>query len=135
MEELTIGDVARRAGIRTSAIRYYESVGLLPTPRRVNGHRRYDPGIMQRLAMLQLAQQAGFTVAEIGTLLHGFASDTPPSTRWKALAERKIGEADGLIRRAQRMKELLERGLQCGCLRLEDCLLLNEAGKMSQAAC
>lgn len=129
MEELTIGEVARRAGIRTSAIRYYESAGLLPTPRRVHGHRRYDPGIMQRLAMLQLAQQAGFTVAEIGTLLHGFASDTPPSARWKALATRKIAEADALIRRAQRMKDVLVLGLQCECLRLEGCLLLDKTGK------
>ena len=64
-EELTIGEVARRAGIRTSAIRYYESVGLLPAPPRMSGRRRYDPSIVQRLAVLHLAQEAGFTMAEI----------------------------------------------------------------------
>lgn len=60
-EELTVGEVARRAGIRTSAIRYYERVGLLPAPPRVSRHRRYDPSVVQRLAVLYLAQEAGFT--------------------------------------------------------------------------
>ncbi len=125
-EELTIGEVARRAGIRTSAIRYYESVGLLPAPARVNGHRRYDPTILQRLAVVHLAQQAGFTVAGIQTLLHGFAPDTPPAERWEALARRKLDEVDVLIQRARRMKEVLEIGLRCGCLRLEDCVIVDD---------
>ncbi|HZG67579.1 MAG TPA: MerR family transcriptional regulator [Herpetosiphonaceae bacterium] len=125
-EELTIGEVARRAGIRRSAIRYYESVGLLPVPARANGHRRYDHSILQRLAVVHLAQQAGFTVAEIQTLLHGFAADTPPAERWEALARRKLEEVDVLIQRAQRMKEVLELGLRCGCLRLEDCVLVDD---------
>ena len=70
MEELTIGEVARQAGIRPSALRYYESIGLLPVPRRVNGRRRYDPAIVQQLTVLQVARQAGFTIAEIQTLFH-----------------------------------------------------------------
>lgn len=125
-EELTIGEVARRAGIRTSAIRYYESVGLLPEPPRVNGHRRYDPSIIQRLAVLHLAQGAGFTVAEIEILFNGFASDTPPVERWEVLARRKLDEVDVLIQRAQRMRQVLESGLRCGCLRLEDCVIVDE---------
>src|SRR5688572_23189374 len=101
-EELTIGEVARRAGIRTSAIRYYEDVGLLPAPPRVSGHRRYDPSVVQRLAVLHLAQEAGFTIAEIRVLFNGFAPDTPPAERWEALARRKLDEVDVLIQRAQR---------------------------------
>jgi MerR family redox-sensitive transcriptional activator SoxR len=73
--------VARRVGIRTSALRYYERVGLLPAPRRVSGRRRYDESTVQMLRLIQLAQGAGFTVAEIQTLLHGFAPDTPPAAR------------------------------------------------------
>ena len=79
MEELAIGEVARRAGIQPSALRYYESIGLMPAPKRVSGRRRYEESTVQMLKVIQLAQQAGFTVAEIQTLLHGFAPDTPPA--------------------------------------------------------
>ena len=129
MEELVIGEVARRAGIRPSALRYYESIGLLPAPKRVNGRRRYDESTVQMLRVVQLAQQAGFTVAEIQTLLHGFAPDTPPAARWRPLAQQKIAELDGLIVRAQQMKLILEAGLDCGCLRLEDCAVALERGR------
>ena len=123
MEDLTIGEVARRAGVRTSTLRYYESIGLLPAPRRANGRRRYAPAAVQMLGVIQLAQQAGFTIAEIQTLLHGFAAETPPAERWRPLAEHKLGEIDALIARAQHMKQILEALLQCGCLRLEECSL------------
>ena len=83
---LTIGEVAQLAGLRRSALRYYESVGLLPPPERVNGRRRYDHSVLQQLAVLRLAQQAGFTVAEMRVLVHGFPSDIPVSARWRTLA-------------------------------------------------
>jgi MerR family transcriptional regulator, redox-sensitive transcriptional activator SoxR len=121
MEELAIGEVARRAGIRPSALRYYESIGLMPAPKRVSGRRRYDTSTVQMLKIVQLAQQAGFTVAEIQTLLHGFTPETPPAARWDPLARKKLQELDALIERAQQMKRILETGLHCGCLRLEDC--------------
>ncbi len=121
MEELTIGEVARRAGVRTSALRYYESIGLLPAARRVNGRRRYDPDAVRMLAVIHLAQQAGFSMAEIQTLFHGFAAETPPGERWRPLAEHKLGEVDALIARAQQMKRILETLLECGCVRLEEC--------------
>jgi MerR family transcriptional regulator, redox-sensitive transcriptional activator SoxR len=121
MEELTIGDVARRVGLRPSALRFYEEVGLLTPSRRVNGRRRYDEGAVQMLRVVQLAQQAGFSVADIRTLLHGFAPETPPAARWRPLAARKVRELDALIEQAQRMKAILASGLNCGCLRLEDC--------------
>jgi MerR family redox-sensitive transcriptional activator SoxR len=123
MEDITISEVARQVGIRASAIRYYESVGLLPAPRRVSGRRRFDASVLQRLAIIQLAQQAGFTVSEMRTLFTGFAADTPASERWHALAQAKLAEVDALIRRAQGMKRLLEESLlQCRCLTLEECV-------------
>lgn len=128
MEELTIGEVARRAGVRTSALRYYESIGLLPAPRRVNGRRRYDTGTIQLLAVLQLAQRAGFSIAEMQTLLHGFQPDTPPAARWQALASKKIAELDAQIQRAEQMKHILHTALQCGCLRIEDCAINADIG-------
>lgn len=119
--ERTISDVARHAGIRPSAIRYYESVGLLPPPARVNGRRRYDEDVLQRLAVIAWAQQMGFTIAEIGTLLHGFSADTPAWARWQTLATEKMPQIDALIEQAYRMKRLLEESLRCECLTLDDC--------------
>ena len=122
MEEFNIGEVAKRAGIRASAIRYYESVEVLPVPQRVNGRRRYDSRVLERLAVIQIAQQAGFTVAEMRTLFNGFTPETPASARWEALAQQKLIEVDALIRRAQAMKRVLEEELlRCRCLTLEEC--------------
>ncbi len=122
MEALTIGEVAQRAGIRASAIRYYESVEVLPAPQRINGRRRYDSGVLERLAVIQLGQQAGFTVAEIRTLFNGFTPETPASARWEALAQQKLAKVDALIRRAQAMKRVLEEQmLRCRCLTLDEC--------------
>lgn len=123
MEQLTIGEVARRADLRPSAIRYYESAGLLPPPARVHGQRRYETDVLDRLAVIRFAQQAGFTVAEIRRLLTGF----DPATRWHALAERKLTELDALIARAQAMKEMLAEGLRCGCLSWDECALVARA--------
>ena len=132
MEDLAIGEVARQAGIRPSALRFYESIGLLPAPKRVNGRRRYDEGTVQMLRVVQLAQRAGFTVAEIQTLLHGFAPGTPPAARWQPLARQKLRELDAVIAHAQQMKRVLETGLNCGCLRLEDCAVVLAEGRCQE---
>ena len=121
MNELTIGEVARRAGVNTSTVRYYDRLGLLPKPRRVNKHRRFDPTVLEWLMLIDFAQHAGFTLAEIKLLFHGFEADTPPAARWQSLASEKLPKIDALIERAQTMKRLLEHGLQCDCLRLDDC--------------
>lgn len=123
MAALPIGEVARRAGVRTSTIRYYESVGLLPEPQRVSGgHRRYDASILELLAVLRMAQQAGFTIAEMHLLVAGFEASTPASERWQSLAQTKLKEVEAIIAHAQQTKRILERFLQCGCLHLGECL-------------
>ena len=128
MGGMSIGEVAQRARVRPSALRYYEGVGLLPPPERENGRRRYDGEVLRevldRLAVVRVAQQAGFTISEIRTLLDGFSEDILPSERWRVLAREKLTEVDALIERALSMKDLLERGLRCECLRLEDCALV-----------
>ena len=130
MGSMNIGEVARWAGVRPSTLRYYEGVGLLPSPERTNGRRRYDGEVLRevldRLAVVRVAQQAGFTISEIRTLLDGFSEDTPPSERWRVLAREKLTEVDALIERALGMKDLLERGLRCECLRLEECSLVGD---------
>jgi MerR family redox-sensitive transcriptional activator SoxR len=128
VESMSIGEVARRAGVRPSALRYYEGIGILP-PERTNGRRRYDGDVLRevldRLAVVRVAQQAGFTISEIRTLLDGFSEDMPPSERWRLLAEEKLPEVEELVERALGMKRLLEKGMRCKCLRLEDCALIS----------
>lgn len=126
MENLTIGEIARQAGINPSAVRYYESIGLLPPATRINRRRRYDLAILPQLKFIRVGQQAGFTLLEIKTLLNGFAQTTPPYERWQTLAQQKLTEIDALIRQAQAMKQTLESGMRCHCLRLDDCQLLSE---------
>ncbi len=118
---LSIGEVARRAGIATSAIRYYESEGLIPRVAPRGGRRVYPAGIVERLALIDLAKRAGFTVAEIKRLLAGFARQTPPGERWRSLAAAKLEELDQRIAEARRMKRLLEVVTGCECPTLDDC--------------
>jgi MerR family transcriptional regulator, redox-sensitive transcriptional activator SoxR len=127
MSEFTIGEIAKQAQVETSTLRYYESVGLLPPPKRVSGQRRYEPAILKRLAFIKLAQQAGFSVSEMLTLLAGFEKETPPLSHWQILAKQKLSELEAKIQRAQTMKQLLEVGLKCGCLSFDDCwAILNQ---------
>jgi MerR family transcriptional regulator, redox-sensitive transcriptional activator SoxR len=118
---LSIGEVAREAGIASSALRYYESIGLLPVPSRKSGQRRYDASIIKTIGFIQLAQHAGFSMLEIQTLLHGFPTQTPPSTRWKELAEHKLNDIQNQLERILEMKRTLEEGLKCGCLTIDEC--------------
>ena len=118
---MTIGEVARRAGLRASAIRYYEKIGLLPKTQRIGGQRRYELGVVNYLAVVDVAKRAGFRVDEIRHLFHGFCKGIPAFQRWQALAQRKIIEMDDLIASARRMKRLLEKADRCKCLDLEDC--------------
>ncbi len=124
MEQLTIGEVAKRAELQTSAIRYYESEGLLPEPARVSGQRRYDEAIFTRLTLIRMAQEAGLTIGEIQTLVSGFPEGTPASDRWRELATRKLPEVDALILRLQTMRQVLEESLACDCLTLDACARL-----------
>ncbi len=119
---LAIGEVARRAGIRTSAIRYYEQAGLIPAPGRVGGRRRFDHAVLESLDLIRLAQRAGFTIQEVRTLLHGFRQATPASERWRKMAHRKITELSDRIAEAKRMRDLLELLTQCDCETLGECV-------------
>ena len=116
-----IGQVASRAGIRPSAIRYYESAGLLPAPRRRNGRRVYDDGVFAWLSLIGLARNAGFTIGEIRHLLHGFGRKTPPPARWQQLTGRKIRELRANIDRERAMLRVLDRLRRCECPSLREC--------------
>jgi MerR family redox-sensitive transcriptional activator SoxR len=121
MVEFTIGEVAQRCGIAASAIRYYESEGLIAGPPRRNGRRVYDESILDQLGLIDLAKRAGFTVAEIKKLFKGVSRRTPPGERWRALTTSKLAELDERIAEAERMKRVLRMLTRCRCPTLKDC--------------
>ena len=121
MEKKTIGEMARGAAVNASALRYYESIGLLLPTARENGQRRYNDEAEKRLSVIQFAKEVGFSLKEIETLLDGFSEDTAPSERWKGMAVDKLKEINETISQAERMKMLLEEGLDCECISLDEC--------------
>lgn len=124
---MTIGEVAERADLAASTLRYYESAGLLPAPERVNGRRRYREDVFRRLTAIKVAREAGFTISEVRTLLGSVEEGEPISVRWREMARQKLRDVEALIERAQGMKRLLEEGLECGCVSFDDCGLLQRA--------
>lgn len=107
---LTIGELARRAGVTTSALRYYEELGLLPAPARVSGQRRYPQSAASLVAAILLYSDAGFTLGEQKVLMAARAS-TPDGRR--QLMQRKLDELDRQIARAQAIREAISHGLRC----------------------
>src|SRR5438045_2862763 len=131
-EDLAISDVARLFGLRTSAIRYYEQIGILPPAMRKNGQRRYDNSALFRLAVVQRARETGFTLEEIRELFFGFPPGTPPPKRWHQLSQRKIAELRDRMKRLKLMETLLKRVEDCRCDALDECgekLLRKDQGK------
>jgi MerR family transcriptional regulator, redox-sensitive transcriptional activator SoxR len=117
---LTIGQVASRTGLRASAIRYYESRGLLPKASRIGGKRVYEGSVIERLAIIELAKTAGFHLDEIrATLQH--TPEAGPGTRWKTAARIKQDELDAELKRLLITKYVLRRMTTCSCATLEDC--------------
>jgi MerR family transcriptional regulator, redox-sensitive transcriptional activator SoxR len=120
-DDLAISDVARVFGLRTSAIRYYEQIGILPAPMRRNGQRRYDDSALFRLAVVQRARETGFTLDEIRELFFGFAPGTRPPKRWHQLSQRKITELRERMNRLRQMETLLKRVEDCRCDAFDEC--------------
>ena len=118
---LAISDVARVFGLRTSAIRYYEQIGILPPAMRKNGRRRYDKSVLFRLEVVQRAREFGFTLEEIRELFFGFQPATSPPKRWHKLSERKIAELRIRMKQLKLMETLLKQIQGCRCNALEEC--------------
>jgi MerR family transcriptional regulator, redox-sensitive transcriptional activator SoxR len=114
---LTIGEVAKRSGLRTSAIRYYEKIGLLPKPARINGRRLYDQTVLERLAIIRFARRVGFGITDTVKLLDGTLGRPPPE-RWRMLAHEKMMQIDRLITEASVMRKLLLDTLDQRCPKL-----------------
>jgi MerR family transcriptional regulator, redox-sensitive transcriptional activator SoxR len=122
---LRIGEVAQRAGVNTSLIRYYERIGLLPPAERVSGQRRYEPIVLRRLAVIDVAQRAGLSLDEIAGLLD--IGTDPLSERLQDLARRKLPEIEALIERAERVRAWLDTATGCVCQSVDECALFDDA--------
>ena len=117
---LTIGQIASRTGLRTSAIRYYEEQGLLPRPSRHAGKRMYSASILDRLAVIELAKIAGFALTEIRALLSEMESGGP-SMAWRKQLPEKAAAIDSQMNRLVKMKDILAKLDACRCATLEEC--------------
>ena len=121
MDVLTIGEIAKASGMRASAIRYYEEVGLLPQPHRAGGQRRYHRRVLEQLAVVAFAKACGFTLSEVRTLLHNSAGDAPLAERLPVIAQRKLEELDSASKAIELRKERIRRALACRCADLGEC--------------
>lgn len=115
---LTIGEVARQAGVAATTLRYYEQIGLVPPPRRLGGQRRYDESVRARLEVIRLCKSAGFTLEEIHLL---FADDVPGRPASRALAEAKLAEIDAQMESLARARAVIEWGMRCTCPSIDAC--------------
>jgi MerR family redox-sensitive transcriptional activator SoxR len=104
-------------GLRSSAIRYYERLGLIPKVPRLSGRRRYDERVLERLAMVRFAKHVGFSIAEIKVLLGG-VEGRPPTERWRKLAAAKVAQVDAFVEQAQAVRKLLSETLVFQCPKL-----------------
>jgi MerR family redox-sensitive transcriptional activator SoxR len=119
---MKIGELARRANLNPSAIRYYEKMGLLAPPHRSGGQRRYPSEALDRALLIRFASEMGFTLAEIKLFLNGLRDNTPVGPRWKKLAHRKTEQVEEGINRSLLLKSLLEHLLKCRCASLQTCV-------------
>ncbi len=118
---LSIGEVAQKVGLKTSAIRFYEAVGILPEPERRSGQRRYTTDTIRQLEVLIIAKRAGFTLDEVKILL--VSADAGAHERVRELATRKLPQVDALIAQAQAMRAWLTTATGCNCDTLDVCRL------------
>ncbi len=115
---LTIGEVARRADVAPTTLRYYEQIGLLPEPARVGGRRRYDPAVLARLGVIRLCKAAGFALEEISVL---FGDDAPGRPASRALAQTKLAEIDTQLALLNEARQIIEWGMACTCPSIAAC--------------
>jgi MerR family redox-sensitive transcriptional activator SoxR len=121
MASFTIGEVSRRTGLASSAIRYYEREGLIPKAPKEGGRRVYDPEILDRLSVIDVAKRAGLTIRETKQLLSGLAGKRPAAEAWQQLTRDKLEEIEARIESLEQMKHVLEVLMLCDCPTLDDC--------------
>ena len=122
----SVGEVATRAGVATSALRFYESNGLIHSERNASGHRRYRADVLRRVGFIRVAQRVGLPLSEIRTALESLPERRTPTRKdWARLASSWQPILDERIAMLEAMKEQLDGCIGCGCLSLDTCALYN----------
>ena len=119
---MKIGDVADQLGIPASTIRYYEKVGLIEPPERISGRRQFNKRAIHTLRFIKFAQVAGFTLAEMQSLLELYADDPSPAGMWNAIAAEKRTTIRQQIKSLRQMDRILTELLKCQCPTLSECV-------------
>ena len=124
--ELSIGDVAKRSGVATSALRFYERRGLIASTRTDGNQRRYDRAVLRRIALVQAGRAAGISLVEVRAALASLPTSRTPSRRdWERLSSRWRNDLDARIAVLTALRERLTTCIGCGCLSIDKCELLN----------
>jgi MerR family redox-sensitive transcriptional activator SoxR len=130
---LTIGEVARRSGVSSSALRFYDERGLITSERAGSGHRRYPRPVLRRIAFIVFAQRVGLTLEEIGNELAKLPPDRAPTRRdWSRLSQTWTARIEQRIAELERLKVGLEGCIGCGCLSLDRCRLSNPGDRAAR---
>ena len=123
---LSVGDVAERAGVATSALRYYEANGLITSDRNTAGHRRYHADVLRRVGFIKVAQRVGLSLDDIRRSLDSLPDNRTPTRRdWARFASSWRPMLDERIALLEAMKDRLDGCIGCGCLSLDSCALYN----------
>jgi MerR family redox-sensitive transcriptional activator SoxR len=130
---LTIGEVARRSGVASSALRFYEERGLIASERAGTGHRRYPRPVLRRIAFIVFAQRVGLSLDEIGAELASLPADHAPTRRdWSRLSRGWRERIDERIAELGRLRTGLTECIGCGCLSLDRCKLANPGDRAAR---
>jgi MerR family redox-sensitive transcriptional activator SoxR len=130
---LTIGQVSRRSGVASSALRFYEQRGLIRSERAGSGHRRYPQAVLRRIAFVVFAQRIGLTLDEVGAELAKLPADGVPTGHdWSRLSSTWTSRIDERIAELERLKRGLTGCIGCGCLSLDRCRLANPADRAAR---
>ena len=133
MSTLTIGQLAERAGVATSAIRFYESRGLVRSTRTGGNQRRYEQAELRRVAFVRTAQRVGLSLDEIGEALATLPEDrVPTKADWTRLSRAWRRRLDEQIERIERLRDKLDGCIGCGCLSLRNCALRNPHDEVAE---
>ncbi|MDE0239963.1 MAG: redox-sensitive transcriptional activator SoxR [bacterium] len=123
---LSIGDVARRTGLNTSALRFYEEKALIESLRTPGNQRRYARDVIRRVSFIRAAQRVGLTLEEVRAMLDDLPAGRPPTRAdWQELARRWKPWLDERIAALERLRDQLSSCIGCGCLSLDSCALYN----------
>jgi MerR family transcriptional regulator, redox-sensitive transcriptional activator SoxR len=132
-DSLTIGELSARSGVATSALRYYESLGLVRSRRTGGNQRRYDRTELRRVAFIRISQRVGISLDEIAAALAGLPdSRTPTRADWMRLSARWRTRLDEQIALLERLRDRLTGCIGCGCLSLQRCRLSNPADALAE---